>query len=229
MAGPVNRPWTRSTLKRKRSGPQRRTGLKRTAGYYSRYSGPAPEKKFLDYQKAETTATGGIVHSNLNFIAQGVGESQRVGRKCCIFNWNIRLGIVMPKKTSADDTESIVRLICGVDHQTNGAELAVTDLLETATYASYRNLAQQERFTIIKDKFFNINATGIANNVAITTPRASRFWKWSKKCSVTLEFNGATGGIMEIKSNSIFMLLIASTTTAETTMFSRVRFGDCLS
>lgn len=206
-------------------------GKYRRVGYYGRYSGVLPEKKFLDWNQAITsTATNGVIYDAPTLIAQGVGESQRVGRKCCVYSISMRVGIILTTQTDFSKTEGIIRIMIYIDHQTNGAAASVTDILETATWDAYRNLAQQERFTILKDKFITMNATGGAGNgTSNDSLRSVKLWKTSKKCKIPIEYNSTLGAITEIKSNSLGVLVIGSDANVSYTIRSRVRFGDCLS
>lgn len=227
------RPYTRrgpSRMRGRRRALKGRTGRTRTAGYYGRFTGATPEKKFFDWAQADiVTVVAGAIYDAPCLIKQGVAEQERVGRKCCIYNMSYRIALDLISTTNLNQAQDIVRIMVYIDHQTNGAAAAVTDILEVAEYDAYRNLAQQMRFTIISDKYHVIEATGGAGDgTANDTLRAVQFHKWSKKMSVPIEYNSTLGAITEIKSNSIGMLIISAGGHAHYTIASRMRFGDCL-
>ena len=59
--------------------------------------------------------------------------------------------------TNSSAASNLVRIIVYLDRQCNGAAAGVTDLLESASYLSFRNLANQSRFKFLYDKTIPIN------------------------------------------------------------------------
>ena len=138
------------------------------------------EKKFYDGVLTEVSipAAGSVMlwaaagpsanTTTIVDIAQGTGESQRIGRKCTITNIHIRLNYEFISSGSNDMTEmaeahETVRFILYWDKQCNGATAAVTDLLDTDVYNSFRNLANGKRFNVLADKLLTFNSTASAS------------------------------------------------------------------
>ncbi len=105
-----------------------------------------------------------------------------------------------------------LRIMVLVDHQANGAAPAVLDILETATYNAYRNLAKKQRFDVLLDKIWTFN-----RQVAITdgtntgsSPARIREFKWFKRVQIPIDFDSTTGALTEITSNNIVFFYITS-------------------
>jgi len=198
--------------------PVKEQGIMRTSGYYGRYNysmGPQSiEKKWVDLTVASTVVpTGGSIAlfttaGSLNVIAQGTGESQRVGRKVNIKNLYLHGTLLLPSSNLITSSCDTFRLIVFIDKQCNGLIAQVTDILTTAEVNSFRNLANQERFIILKDKMYDINATTVVN-ATTTTGDQQYHIKMYKKLDLPIEYSGVNGTIGETKSNCLVMLCIS--------------------
>ncbi len=194
--------WKRRTV-RKRAGPYRR---KKAAGFQ--------EKKFKDTAAVDNIVpTGGVITGSMNLVAQGVGDSQRIGRKIIVRSIAARF---TPSLPSENDVGNIgpgdnLRVIIYIDHQANGANAAVLDILETAAADSYRNLAKNKRFTILGDHTWSMNrivAMSDGTNTA-STPLTMKYWKFFKgNLNIEVEFDGTAGVIAEVSTNNIGFLYI---------------------
>lgn len=227
--------------KRARSAPMaaafrgRRSGYARTGGYYGRFAPVvtgSPELKFhdIDIDDAAIATNGTIAEDSCNGIAQGVTESQRVGRKCVIRSINWRWTIRKPSITSVGFGSDCVRVILYLDKQCNGATASVTDILESDDYQSFNNLANKGRFKILMDRSYNVNSPGAAGdgvaNDLVSVEMNDSFYK---KCNIPLEFDSTTGAITEVRSNNLGVLLLSRDGTNTTVSFAskmRLRFSD---
>lgn len=121
-----------------------------------------------------------------------------------------------------------VRVIMFLDKQANGATAAVTDILETASFLSFNNLANSGRFQTLLDKTVTLNYMTLASDGAGLVSSANKFTDFSfhKRCNIPIEFSATTGAITEIRSNNIGVLLISR--AASSALFSniRIRFSD---
>lgn len=190
------------------------------------------ELKFFDTTEVATVSgTAGVIHdASLNLIPQGVTESTRVGRKCTIRAIHLK-GILKNQSTAVvAEAENTLRVIVYLDKQANGATAAVTDILETAAVDSFRNLANSGRFSILLDKKVHLNSGAVFGGTAAPASSGSlRDLALHKKCSIPIEFNGATGAIGEIRSNNLGVLSVveqASATPPTVQYICRVRFSD---
>jgi hypothetical protein len=99
-------------------------GRDRVTGYYGRYTGRNPEKKFfdVDVDNTSTSASGTILNSgSVVNIAQGTGESNRVARKCTLRSIHARAQCIINAETAAADNTVVMRIIFYLDKQCNDA------------------------------------------------------------------------------------------------------------
>ncbi len=210
-----------------------RVGRDRVGGFYGRYSGRGGELKFHDLQLDDAAiATGGesLSTGTLIVIPQGVTEKTRVGRKCTIksINWHYVLTLAEADATVTPPPADSVRLIMYIDKQTNGATAPVTQILETANYQSFRNLANSGRFEILFDKTHSMNRNGLASDNAgvVSSNGTRRDGTFYKKCNLPIEYNSTTGVIAEIRSNNIGLLVISFAGVTSMVSKIRMRFSD---
>ncbi|MFQ0997900.1 hypothetical protein [Gilliamella sp. CG33] len=188
------------------------------------------EYKFhdVDLDDAVIVAAGAITNS-INLIAQGVTESTRVGRKCCIrsINWryNFFLTEIVAQATPAP--ADILRIILYLDKQANGATATVTNILKTADFQSFNNLANKGRFRILMDRTHVLNyAAAIGVTASSDWPEVEYAGSFYKRCSIPIEFDSTAGAITEIRSNNLGVLLITRAGVAGLNSKFRLRFSD---
>lgn len=230
----IARPYKRPTLARRNAMIPVVPGRTRIGGNYGRYAPMGGELKFFDVDLDDSiVASGGTITDSVNKIVQGVTEIQRIGRKCTIrsFNWHYRMQIGEKTDQAGPVSGDAVRVILYLDKQCNGAVVAaVTDILETADWQSFRNLANSGRFNILMDKTHVLNYNTMASHgfAADTFDLANviRDFSFYKKCSIPIEFSGTTGAITEIKSNNLGILILSSNGLAGFFSKIRLRFSD---
>ncbi len=203
----------------------------RVARFYGRYSGRSSELKFHDVDLDDAViGTGGTVTPTVNIIPQGVTEVQRIGRKCTlkVFQWRYVLTLPEQDAVVTPETGDSARIIVFIDKQANGATATVTDLLESASILSFRNLANSGRFVFLCDKLHNINYAGLASDGAGVVSQAlvNMEYTFYAKLNTPIEFSGTTGVIAEIRSNNIGVLLISQQGRVTFNSKIRLRFSD---
>ncbi len=188
------------------------------------------EFKFLDSDKddAVVSATGAITTS-LNLIAQDVTESDRIGRKVTITKIHCTFSVFLVNEVDKADISGgdIIRVILYVDKQANGADASVTDILESAVFFSYRNLANSTRFQILYDNFFTINRRVAMTDGTNTssTPRVELApVKINRDCNIPIEYDSTAGAITEIKTNNVGLLYISKQGSAGIDTTCRIRY-----
>ncbi len=206
-------------------------GRDRVGGYYGRYAGRGGELKFHDVDLDDVVVdAAGTVTATVNIIAQGVTESQRVGRKCTLRSINWKYQVNIPEVDGAADPAAgdATRVIMFLDKQANGATATVTDILESADFQSFRNLANSQRFTILHDKMVTLNYNTAASLSANTIDQSNvqRNGSFFKKCNIPLEFSGTNGTIGEIRSNNLGVMLISDAGLSGFASKIRLRFSD---
>ncbi len=191
-----------------------------------------PELKFhdIDVDTADILAAGVIMNSgSVNLIAQGVTESQRVGRKCTIksINWRYQIELSASSGTTFQESDTM-RIIMYLDKQCNGATATITGILESANYQSFNNLANKNRFRTLYDQTHTLNTQGGAGNGTANDFGPQKVTgSFFKQCDIPIEFDSTTGAITEIRSNNLGVLVIAEQggiSTFDSKL--RLRFSD---
>jgi hypothetical protein len=164
-------------------------------------------------------------------IAQGNGESERIGRKITVRSLHIRGQIVLPAVATSTATADRVRIIVYQDTQCNGTPATVTGnggLLASAAIDAYNNLVNTGRFRTLMDKVYNINATAAANTNTTTYTSMERtlHWKFNKRCATRLEYSASTPGITDLRTNNYGVLAISDQGRCTLSYLWRVRYSD---
>lgn len=203
-------------------------GYTRTGGYYGRTSGDSETKFFDTDVDDDFIATAGTIFDSINKIPQGTTENSRVGRKCTLkaIQWKYDIKFIEIDAQATPSNPDTVRVILYQDMQCNGATAAVTDILETADYQSFYNLANIGRFKILMDKTTNHHVLALGSDGAglISSPGNIKSFTFYKKCNIPLEFNSTAGAITEIRSNNIGVLLISAENVCEFDSKFRLRY-----
>jgi len=203
-------------------------GYVRTAGYY-KGGGAGTELKFHDLDIDDTDiATGGtIAEDSCLTIAQGDGESERIGRKCTVKSINWRFQIVLDSASTPVSGTDVVRVILYQDKQTNGATAAVTDILESDDFQSFNNLANKSRFRTLMDRTYELNSSAAAGNgtTDLTAP-AQINDTFFMSCNIPIEYDNSatTGAIATMRSNNIGVLLLSGFGRCGFASKMRIRF-----
>ncbi len=208
-------------------------GFQRTSGFYGRYQGPDAELKFHDVDLDDAVIdTAGTITATVNIIPQDVTEKTRVGRKCTIksIGWRYRINLPEQDAVATPANSDVVRVIMYLDKQANGATAAVTDLLESANFHSFNNLANKSRFRVLHDAMYDLNFLTLASDNAgvVSSAGVNRSGEFFKKCNIPIEFDdtATTGAIGTIRSNNLGVLLISSAGQAGFDSKIRLRFSD---
>ncbi len=145
-------------------------------------------------------------------IAQGTGETNRIGRKCTITNIQVKMHIEhIPKSGTstaevANFTDCLLRCVVFLDKQCNGAAALGTELLQTDDLTSFRSLANIKRFKFLYDRTWSFNTTAIIGGTTVFDSRLvdkTYFKRFNLKCFIPIEYSGTTGALTEIRSNNI--------------------------
>lgn len=125
---------------------------------------PRPELKFVDYFDPFPIPLGPAFIGPVcwNALTQGLGGSGRIGRSVSIKSFAYNLSIALFPTAQGPIN---VRVMFIWDKQANGVAPSATDILTTATITSFLNLANKERFTVLRNHFYSLspNGTSIVN------------------------------------------------------------------
>lgn len=208
-------------------------GYTRRAGYYGRYnmgSDSAGELKFIDTTVDDAVFAASTITNNMTNIPQGVTESERVGRKCCLKSlaWRYRLNLPERDAGATPNGGDVIRLILYQDKQTNGATAAVTDIMSQTKVTGMFQLQNKGRFKILYNKTHVMNYGGMASDGAGVVSQAivEQHHKVNLRLNIPMEFSGATGGLTEKRSNNVGLLALGTNLIMGMNGQMRFRFSD---
>lgn len=224
--GRRKRPYRR----RRYSGRKRRRGNYRTGGY------KGVEKKFKDLAISLPTdglTTNWVLQDDATFdetlvgIPQGTSQSQRIGRIAFIHSIQIRGFLESAAHVHAGYLGQFVRVIIYVDKQTNKAAPLATTIMESNDIKGFRKLENVQRFSILYDGKFNLNAhTQDGTNFPAKSIPFSFYKKFYKPLQIN--YDGITGAMGEMTENNVNMMIVPEQITPVVTLDAnvRVRYTD---
>lgn len=188
------------------------------------------ELKFhdLDIDSTNPVPTAGeITEDSCLGIAQGTGESDRIGRKILVRAINWKFNVTLNATNDSATGFGSIRVILYQDKQTNGATATVTDILESADWQSFNNLSNAGRFIKLMDKTYSLNSTAASGQTASDASSGHvRSYTFYKKCILPIEYSAGTGAITELRSNNIGVLAISQAARCRLQGKMRIRFSD---
>ena len=153
------------------------------------------ELKNIDFsnQTAMGTAATGVAQGLVNGIAQGVGSSERVGRRVTMTSMWVRWNFTMQATSTG---ASPLRILIVYDKQSSsGAQPSTVTVVSTDDICGFKNLDQEKRFVTLMDEY--VPAIGTGGPQAVI---GQRFFKMKN----VVEFNGTTNGFASIASGAVW-------------------------
>ncbi len=191
---------------------------------------PKGELKFIDVDLDDAVvASGGTITPSINLVVQGIGESQRIGRKITIkkINWRYKYSLAEINGITSPPNPDIIRIILYLDKQCNGAIATVLNILQTADFQSFRNLVNSKRFAILLDKSHAVNyATALGSGADGDYTATAKIGQFFKTINIPLEFSAETGAITELCCNNFGVLLISECGIISFESKIRLRYTD---
>ncbi len=207
-----------------------RPGYDRSVGFYGRYAGSGSEAKFFDTDVADAVVAANMTVNNLTVIAEGNGESNRIGRKITVKSIHIKGHITLPATTASNATSDNVLCKLILDTQTNGTAMVAADLLDTDVINSFNNLANSGRFKVLYQKWFAMNTGGggVATGAAYIFTEATRQIKVNKRCNHVIEYDnsGTDGAIGTVRSNNLYWITQSASGLCVIAATVRLRYTD---
>ncbi len=201
------------------------------------------ERKFVDTQTdsdafATTWATmEDATLDSVSGIAQGNGESQRIGRVVTLQSIHIRCVVrrVTLEAQTAPIDDVIGRIALVLDTQTNAAQMTATDCMDggqTNDVLAFRNLQNSTRFRVYWDKKWRLGSNsqtneGVVNSFAIgQSQTAVMYYNKRFKGGIKVKYNSTAtdGTISTVADNSLHIIGVGSNAGALLDMQVRVRF-----
>lgn len=186
-----------------------------------------PEVKHHDVAGSTIAVTSAGVFGTVvtNAVLRDTTSSTRIGDTVTIKKFGIRFQVT---NTDPIDDGDCVRLIVLVDHQPNGADPAVLDVLQTADEQSFRATKTMKRFTFLMDKYFDWNSSTVnivdpPSAFAVTRTCFSFF----KDLNLEVEYLQSANSISSISTNAIHVFAISAQASDTTILWSsRVSYTD---
>lgn len=174
---------------------------------------------------------------SISSIDQGSGDSERVGLRVKLLDWEIKGFVSMPavESNTTPLSDEIARIIVVLDTQTNIAQLNAEDVMDTISGTldvnSFPNWGRETRFEILEDKTFEIHRQqtneGAINLFACGIERIPFHCRGTFKPPMKVRFNLTNGGtIADIIDNSIHVIGTATNTAVQVNYRSRVTYID---
>lgn len=207
-----------------------------------------PERKCIEFARTaimpaapalifQNVFTGPVVSGStgnlilLNGLEMGTGLHQRIGVHVQIVSILVRMCIQVPTGSEASPSFSqCVRVLMFKDRQANGTTPTIDAVLDTDTttgtsVSQAMLLENRMRFKVLMDKHYVLSGASNA---------AEFFCEYFSKKRHSVMYTGTAGTIAEIKSNAIWLALLAPypvggdvTNRPHLSMFtSRIRFVD---
>lgn len=209
--GIVKRRTYRRGMQSRRYGQMRAVAM-RPGGWISG-PGARGELKAIDVSLTGTAMNSTPLFTLLNGCARGDDIGERTGRQITPTKLSIR---GYSQVTSGTGIDQCHRFIVFIDHQPNGAAPTVTDLLTASSVVANTNLDNRNRFTIVMDRMFQLNASaesGSKRNINVTIPL---------KMATTFN-SGNAGTIADIQTNSLYLLTFSDVAAGATAGFVELR------
>lgn len=202
-------------------------GPSTTRSYYRR--GFRPELKVLDNRFAGNFNQGGgtgIYCTNL--LGQGTDFTNRIGRKIITKSILLRVAIY-PNLANPTSDGDIVRVMLLYDTQSNGALPTYTTILAspTAAYIQPINLNNRDRFRVLSDSHYAVEAFDAASSALTTGAPKPRLLRLYKKVNLETIYSGTNNTIADISSGSILLFFISQKPGCyQYESVVRIRFAD---
>lgn len=200
---------------------------KRLYPYRQRFTVRRPELKHADTPSETINVTSAGVFGSIvvNGITQGISALNRIGDRVIIKKVGLRFSMT---PTDTTDDGDVVRIILLVDHQPNGANPAVLDILQTADEQSFRQIKSLKRFTFLMDKYvsWSVNSRGTGADPTVFAVDRTAFTFW-RDLNLECEYDGNGATITSISTNAIHMFAISNQANDTTILWSsRVSYTD---
>jgi len=197
-----------------------------SGSYRARVAAAAPQElNFKDTTLSLSFDSSGSL-TLLNGLTQGTTSSTRIGRRVTVKSIEWRFNC----STSTLTNWTSNRFMIVVDTQANAATPAFTDIYDSLSPSTLRNVSNMPRFKVLydSDEFIMIGnlSTSPGNDLI------ARAFKGYLRVNIPVQYNvGTAGTIADIQTNAIYFVAVgnSSASTTNTDVFNsqvRVRYTD---
>lgn len=225
-------------------------GFTRTGGFYGRFRPlwrrrrgygmglrnlDYPERKFFDVATNGNIVSTGTIHaSSLNLVSLGNAQNNMLGRKINIKRISITGIVITPTDTDTALNTLVsfdqLRFYLIMDLQANGAAATIANIFTTTGINTFMNLENSNRFKILKEWLFVFNGDpGHDGTMTYFSGSKNRFFKYSKKCDIRIDYGAQAGGsraITEVRSNNLLLCGFSLNGSIAVSSNVRIRFTD---
>jgi len=151
---------------------------------------------------------GWTTASDVSGITLGTGPDERIGDKIQVQNIELILRIIPDVANTNKSGGSTCRVIIFYDKEPHQAKPAVSSVLTVDNIFATQNLAQNRRFTILKD--FVHQMVPLTTNTTTTVAAGPLFFqKINIKRKVNVEYVAGGATTTSMNKNTIFMMIVA--------------------
>ncbi len=203
--------------------------------------GYAPEIKFANFETVNDAFAvtwqrmqNGTINC-ISGVAQGDGDSQRIGRKLTLISIHIRMRISIAQlESAANPLSDLFGRVCLVwDTQSNNAVPTATDVMDgsqTDDTLAFRNLTDSKRFRVLWDKSWVLHRRQVnegAINLFASGSESTNIIKYNRKFKKPIQVicSGTGNTIADISDNSLHIIGVANNTESLLSYQIRLRYG----
>lgn len=177
--------------------------------------------KNTEYKAIDTTITNAYETAGTITLLNGCGAGDQLSNREGVIT---TMKSVQIRDYSTNKVNSLQRIMLVIDKQVNGSMPSITDILDTATVDSLRNLDNRSRFNIIYDKVMKLTQTTPDADDNVIVNFTSYYRKMNLKVTYNNDNSADASGMV---TNALYLIQIGTSGTANTsTTNARVRFID---
>lgn len=176
----------------------------RTGGFSFKSTG-GKELNFVDTSIANSNVSTTAQITLLNGMAQGTTASTRIGRRIQMKSIEMK-GYLVPDTTTL---VAIARFAIVLDKQANAAAPAFTDIYDSASPVSLRNISNKARFWVLWDS--GLITTAGNTTAGQITDSGVKGLEFYKRINIPVQYNAGTAGTVgDIQTNALYFVAIGS-------------------
>jgi len=139
-------------------------------------------------------------------MATGADFNTRVGNRIVMKSVNLRM---LFTNEAAMVSRQPIRLMLVYDRQANGAAPVITDILDSAAMSSQKNVANRDRFLVLRDMVFDMNSFGAATAAASNVQMVKTVFVPLKGLMTT--YNAGAAGVGSITTGALYLVYFSTT------------------
>lgn len=198
------------------------------------------EDKFIDFGLNYAAVQNFSVRQSLFTVAQGAGESQRIGRRITVtkisFRWHVSQDNILSQSIGLLELEPQTCIIALVlDTQANGANALASDIYQNpARDTTFNDLPNSKRFRTLFRRELAIPSGSISAEWRPATAKThytlkggrTPVYTWSTSCKLPVLYSGNTATVADIVTNNLLFVTSFSSDIGGMAGNVRIRYVD---